>query len=521
MTVRADFRAGGVSLLAGMALLLLSGTGCVRQASANDPQLGASPFLPPPESSPAVSASPDTTAVPSATPAADDNLPTATAAARYLNDPSLPRVRYDISAEFDYEAHTVTVFQSVLFVNRQSAALDDLILIVQPNRSEGAFLLRELTWAEGGEISNFTLDGSLLHIPLPAPLPPWTSVGLNIGYRLRLPMSAGPFGYTARQTNLGDWYPFVPLYDPDRGWLAHPPGAAGVGEFLTYEIGDYDVEFRLVDPPDGLVLAASAPGQQEGEWTRYHVEAARNFTLSASTEFEIVEDRSGPVIVQAYAFPEHRAAAEESVAVTIRALRLFTEIYGPLERVSISIVESEFPDGMEYDGLYFLGESYFSTYFGGPQNFLTTLSVHEAAHQWWYGLVANDQAYEPWLDEALATYSERLYFEEYHPELQDWWWEFRVTLYAPDGWVNTDIYAYEAFRPYVNAVYLRGTEFLEDLRQQMGDEAFFAMLRDYQARQRFGQAAGADFLAFMAERSPRDVGPIVGAYFVEAPDLPP
>ena len=38
--------------------------------------------------------------------------------------------------------------------------------------------------------------------------------------------------------------------------------------------------------------------------------------------------------------------------------------------------------------------------------------VHETAHQWWYGLVGNDQIDEAWLDESLATYSEVIYTSE-------------------------------------------------------------------------------------------------------------
>jgi len=46
------------------------------------------------------------------------------------------------------------------------------------------------------------------------------------------------------------------------------------------------------------------------------------------------------------------------------------------------------------------------------KNYLTTLSVHETAHQWWDGLVGTDQALEPWLDEALATYAERIFYQK-------------------------------------------------------------------------------------------------------------
>ena len=33
------------------------------------------------------------------------------------------------------------------------------------------------------------------------------------------------------------------------------------------------------------------------------------------------------------------------------------------------------------------------------------MTTHEVAHQWFYSLVGNDQAHDPWLDEVLATYA--------------------------------------------------------------------------------------------------------------------
>jgi aminopeptidase N len=142
-------------------------------------------------------------------------------------------------------------------------------------------------------------------------------------------------------------------------------------------------------------------------------------------------------------------------------------------------VEADFLDGMEEDGLYFLGSEYFSAYTGDPASYLVALSAHETAHQWWFAMVGNDQAHAPWLDEALSTYSECLFYEQEYPDLVDWWWQTRVQAYSPQGKVDSTIYDFNTFRPYVNAVYLRGAIFLEELRQTIGDEAFFDFLRGY------------------------------------------
>jgi aminopeptidase N len=176
-------------------------------------------------------------------------------------------------------------------------------------------------------------------------------------------------------------------------------------------------------------------------------------------------------------------------------------------------VEADFDDGMEFSGLYFLGNEYYARYDGTPQNYATLLAAHETAHQWWFERVANDQAKEPWLDEALSTYAEHVFLETAYPDLISWWWLFRVDGFEPKGRVDTSIYGGGKFRPYVNAVYLRGAHFLEDLRGRMGDEAYFAFMRDYLAQMSGGIATKENFLTILRQHTSTDVSDIIAEYF--------
>jgi hypothetical protein len=333
-------------------------------------------------------------------------------------------------------------------------------------------------------------------------------------YQLNLPEQSGPFGYTARQINLGDWYPFVPPYLSGRGWQAHDPSL--VGEHLNYDVADYEVNIRESKHLDEFIIAASArPTLQDG-WHRYSLSAARNFSWSASQYYQTLNQSVGSVDVTVYVYPEDLLVGAAVLEATEQAVELFSQAFAPYPHDSLTVVQAEFKDGMEYDGLYFLDERLFAGYSGDPKNYLTTISVHETAHQWWYGLVGNNQPYEPWLDEALATYSELLFYETYHPELIDWWWDYRVLRFEPEGDVDSSIYDFDSFRSYVDAVYLRGAMFLDDVRNLIGDEKFFSFLQDYARHYSRKQADAADFFDILARNNSSDIDSVLQNYFLKS-----
>ena len=117
-------------------------------------------------------------------------------------------------------------------------------------------------------------------------------------------------------------------------------------------------------------------------------------------------------------------------------------------------------------------------YDGTPLNNLTILIPHELSHQWFYSLVGNDQAFEPWLDEAIATYSESLFYERYHPEYLQWWWNNRVYAHEHNGYVNNSIYEAGSYENYRASVYLNGANFMQDLSENIGKELLIR-LRHY------------------------------------------
>ncbi len=436
---------------------------------------------------------------------------------------------YELDAVFDYFQHSLSVTESIRYMNNTPDTLTDLILVVEPNRREGGFNMESLTWKTGESIDEFELTSDQLHILLPQPLAPGEGIEIIIRYTLELPeipppsdtSRPTPYGYTERQTNIVDWYAYIPPYRSGEGWLVHQNW--WFGEHQVFDMADFNIRFSLADPIQDLVIAASAPVEQDGDTYVYQLEAARSFALSASNQYLVQSKNIGDVTIYSYSFSYDEYAGEQVLQNTADALQLYSQLIMPYPHASLSVVEADFLDGMEYDGLYFLSRGFYNLYDGTPKGYLTFIAAHETAHQWWYGLVGNDQALEPWLDEALCTYMEHIFYENIYADypsasdqsLVDWWWYYRVNFYEPDGWINGAIYDFDRFRPYRDAVYLNGAKFLNDLRVLIGDPAFFAFLRDYANQNKTRIATATGFFSILKENTSKDLDGLIDEYFQE------
>lgn len=413
----------------------------------------------------------------------------------------LPEITYQLDAVYHYTEHQLKVKQLVLIPHPGTDPIQEIILAVPPNAWGEVFNLIEARWGDGRSVDNLQIEGVKLTLPLEDPWEPMTTRSLELEYSLSLPVQnaregfgPSPFGYTDLQVNLVDWHPMVPPYNQEQGWIVHDPWI--FGEYLVYPAADYHVNLQILEGPE-LVVAASAEETGGGSVRTYHLQQARNLVFSLSPQYQVLEDQVGGTTVKGYYFPGYQTSAEAAFKTTVEALELFNSQYGPYLQTSLSMVQADFNHGMEYEGLYFQSRGFFDTYNGTEKNFLTIIAAHETAHQWWYGQVANDQALEPWLDEALCTFSELVFYERLYPDAVDWWWAARVEFYQPEGRIDGSIYDYQGIQDqylaYRDATYLQGAKFLVRLRDSLGEEAFYAFLQEYLTRYAGGIASGQDF----------------------------
>jgi hypothetical protein len=464
---------------------------------------------------PTPTVTPTATLIPTAT---VTPLPTNTPLPTPTPAPVLERAKYTLDTTIDYDAHTVTVNEKILYPNLTGKQLNTLVIAVVPNLWSGSFTLTGLA-LNGIPITTYTLDGQRLDIALPDFFKPNEVMTIDIQFSLILPFAEQEdpsvsrpriYGYTKRQLNLTNWYPFV-VPHINGEWVLHEPWY--YGEHLVYDAADYEVNVRFVDPATAPTVAASGVAETGDGFTRYTITAARTFALAASREFQVSSLQVGDVTVSSYYFPFFEWGGQAALQASAEALSVYSNRYGPYPHKTLSLVMGDFNDGMEYSAFFYLSRDFYSLYDGTSANYLTFVAVHETSHQWWFEQVANDQAQQPWLDEALCTYSERIYYENIHPDLIGWWWSYRINFYNPQGFVDIPIYDGQGFRLYTNAAYFQGAHFLDELRARIGDEAFFAFLQDYLTQGRGKIVTANDFFRILATHTSTDYSDIVRQYF--------
>jgi aminopeptidase N len=168
---------------------------------------------------------------------------------------------------------------------------------------------------------------------------------------------------------------------------------------------------------------------------------------------------------------------------------------------------------MEFSGVFTVGATDIGNYDGTPRNRLVRITAHEVSHQWWYGVVGDDQVREPWLDEGLARFNELRYYEAYSPADAQWWWNTVIGTLRAAQPLNSSTSDFSSHGQYLVSIYNQGAVFLDDLRRTIGVDTFNAFLRDLYRRGSFRLITTQDFFDVLADHTRVNVQGLKQRYF--------
>ncbi|MCG9910432.1 MAG: M1 family metallopeptidase [Flavobacteriales bacterium] len=363
----------------------------------------------------------------------------------------------------------------------------------------------------------YHVEGTILEVKTAKPILPGTQVVFDIEFKSQVPVQirrSGRYNAEGIAYSMSQWYPKMCEFD-DEGW--HPDPYIGREFYGIW--GDFDVKITmdksftvaatgvLQNPQEcghGYEDPSKSPVKTQGDKITWHFWAkdVHDFAWGADPTFvhETLQVPDGPLMHFFYKGDQKYSKTWKEFQPYMS--RFFVEMsrrFGKYPYPQFSFVQGG-DGGMEYPML---------TLITGNRSLgsLVGVSVHEAVHNWFYGVLATNEAKHPWMDEGFTTYaSEELMdflFEKNNPNRQ--LGNYRQYFYLDSiGWreplcTHSDFYKTNtAFG--INA-YSAGAIFLNQLHYILGKEVFEAAMLRYFEEWKFKHPNPTDFIRVMEKSS--------------------
>ncbi len=388
---------------------------------------------------------------------------------------------YTVSLSSNTSGTTWTGHESVSFSNASPTALTEVYLRLWDNY-HGSCPSTPITVTNvtGGTAGSLEVGCTALKVTLPAPLAQGQTGAVGFDLSIVVPSGADRFGHDGAYNFIGNALPVLAVRDGS-GWHLDP--YTNNGEAFYTLASDFNV---TLDHPDALKVPATgtsvdAPGGSGRTVTTATASKVRDFAWAAGPFTEISGTSSGGVKVNVYRVSNISSSSATSMLNTsTAAITAHSNRFGayPYSEADVVLDNNFWFGGMEYPGFVLDLVS-------------STALAHELAHQWWYGIVGDDEYNTPWLDEAFADYSTDLY----QGISGTGCWNSVSWSSSAEKITNSMAYWDAHSGRYGTVVYNYGKCALHDLSHLIGDAAFATVLKNYASGHWYGVSTTAEFKA--------------------------
>ncbi len=282
-------------------------------------------------------------------------------------------------------------------------------------------------YAEGQKLKTET-DNTIMKVWLPSPLVPGGQQTFDMQFhtyydggstrRRMKKYRSGKFNHY----NGCQWYPKITVYDHKFGWCTDQHlNREFYGDFGTFDVtldfaSNYVVEAtgELLNEkevlPDTLREKLDLKNFKDKVWDspaseitpyrkgerkiwKYHAENVHDFAFTADPAYRIGEAQYKQVRCIAVVQEPHASGWQDAAAYTARIIQVFSEDFGMYEYPKMVVADAA--DGMEYPMI---------TLDGGKDPDYRGLLIHEIGHNWFYGMLGNNETYRAMLDEGFTQF---------------------------------------------------------------------------------------------------------------------
>lgn len=425
--------------------------------------------------------------------------------------------RYYIEATLELgPAAIITGSQRVLYTNWHTAPIPDIVFRLYPNFSDTGSHLRVTNVTAAGQPVNptITIRDTVMTVPLDQPLLPGESVELTMDFMLihERGVLTTDYGFKLQQFQMLNWFPALSVYEgPDKGWWQTRLPAANVDNFYS-EIALYDIKLTHHEKTVIAISGVSIDTESHGnEMVTEHIVTGpqRDNFMVASTNLGKITDEVDGTKVNVYFFAGGERAAEWAMEVGLRSIAVYNRAFGDYPYAEMDIVQSYHPSGVEFPGITMISTNMWQN--GSPT--LELVIAHEVGHQWWYGVVGNNNGEEPWLDESLTSFTEGIYYRNAYNDNEE---RYRLWLdserniftnFLTNGGNNQPMNQSSAQLGGLLGiiVYVKGSNFYHELEVLLGREVFIQALQNYYADMKYKLTSGYDILRHFEAASGQDL----------------
>ncbi len=438
--------------------------------------------------------------------------------------PAPDETRYVMDIYLDIMSNLIYGRSSICTINTTGRVMDELWLTVYPNAfcnpastpapAQAYYKGFNPGWLEldrvvvNGQEVEYYLEGVSMHIVMPFDIMPDKDIIIDMNWRSRIPEIAYRFGSQDGVFMLGNFYPFLNVYD-QAGW--HRAYNSKFGDPFCFHCADYLVQVNI---PDAYELVSTGRTNQriaeDNGRTIYFIEASkvRDFCLLVIYDYQEIISNVHNVTVKCYVPGGSRMdKAQEIAAQCGEILNYYSCRWGsyPYPEFKIAFVPMQGFHGMEYSGLIFLKEELLSSKF--DSNRASFILAHEAAHQWWYVLVGNDQLAEPWLDEALANWSAY----EYQKDGQRLDVKRKPTTVTSK--LDQQLNEMDSSSEYYQTIYDGGEAFWAALERELGRDTIDIVLCRYLEDYKYDIATTQGLLEVIRKEAHQDMDSFLNEWF--------
>ena len=364
---------------------------------------------------------------------------------------------YNIEADFNPVSKSISVKEEIVWINQTKFPTSEIQFHLYANayKSNNTLLAKAYSLTPDAQtqidIKSFQVNGepsqliyfqpeianpydsTVAKVLLNKTIEPGDSARINFEYTMKIPRSVKRMGYATGRNFffVSQWFPKVGVFENGK-WVCsqyHP--------YLNFysDFGDYSVKIKV--PKDYTVAATGVEkvktSDTQNTTYRFVQSGVHDFVWLATDEIlhrnNIYTRKDGSTIkIQAYVQPEREKYFDRYFSAVKNCLEYFENNIGiyPYQNVSlIDVPRTSASGGMEYPTLFTVGAELFAPQDAGQPEYLVT---HEFSHQFFYGLIANNEVYEAWLDEGFTSYISTKIMYHYQPEILE---TFKFATYIP------------------------------------------------------------------------------------------